>query len=208
MEEENKDTYKIYKYTFPDGKIYIGQTKRSTKIRYYDKYKHNKRISEAIKSNFWKYEDLKVEILADNLSKETANHEEIRFIASFNARDPEIGYNVSLGGNLVFYGLAHTKDSREKMSRSLIGKHSGLRNYNFGRICTQEEREKFRAAKRKYMRPVIQKNTDGKVIAEFESVSAAARSVNTSPKNIRCCIQGLSHHACGFSWEYKQGEIK
>ena len=36
--------YKVYKYTFPNGMIYIGCTKNSIKERWYSGYKHNSRM--------------------------------------------------------------------------------------------------------------------------------------------------------------------
>ena len=92
------------------------------------------------------------------------------------------------------------------MSKSGVGKHSGENNWNYGRTRSKEEREKFKMSSRQSMRSVIQKSISGEKIREFESLSEAARQLNTTRRNIRFCIQGVSHTECGFLWEYKVGD--
>lgn len=53
--------YKIYKYTFPNGKIYIGMTKNSIQYRKDCGYQHNIQLRDAIRNFGWK--NISVEIL-------------------------------------------------------------------------------------------------------------------------------------------------
>jgi group I intron endonuclease len=90
--------YLIYKYTGPSGKSYIGQTKN-----------HIRRISEhtskrnrcrvfhaAIKKYGW--DNFTCEILAENLTLETANKLEESYITEHQTIAPN-GYNLREGGN-------------------------------------------------------------------------------------------------------------
>ena len=64
------DNYKIYKHTFPNGKVYIGLTSQEPKKRWGSDgngYYGQKYIYRAIKKYGWK--NIKHEILFDNLSK-------------------------------------------------------------------------------------------------------------------------------------------
>lgn len=203
MRDNPPSGYRVYKYTFPDGMIYVGQTKRHLKMRYYDGYK-NKRLMDAFQEYGW--ENTKKEILVDGLDKQSADKEEIRYIELLDACNPKVGYNISKGGNLGFLGLTHSQETKEKMSKSGTGKHSGENNWNYGRTRNKEEIEKFRESIRWLMKPVVQKSISGEKIREFESLSEAARQLNTTTRNIRFCIQGVSHTACGFLWEYKAGD--
>ena len=192
--------YRIYRFTFPDGKIYIGQTKRYVYIRFLDGYK-NKRLMNAIEQYGW--DRMTVDILVDGLeTKDQANEEEIKYIALLNACDPNVGYNISMGGDLGFLGLRHTEDARKKMSESGRGKHSGPKNYNYMRKKSDAEIEKARIAKKDKMKPVVQMSMDYEPIMIFESLSAAARAFHTSVRNIRMCVTGKSKTACGYHWRY------
>lgn len=97
----NQNIYKVYKYTnLINGKIYIGQTMESLEMRAgYNGYKYRKcpYFYNAIKKYGW--DNFTVEILQDNLTREQANEFEIKYIKYFNSQDPNIGYNISDGGN-------------------------------------------------------------------------------------------------------------
>ena len=62
-------TYKVYLLTFPDGKIYVGQTELDVTKRWRGGlgYKDNREMFDAILWHGWK--NIKKEILADGLSK-------------------------------------------------------------------------------------------------------------------------------------------
>ncbi len=91
----------IYKYTFADGKVYIGQTRRNPEIR---KREHLDKLVGPVNPAFWaaykkygepEYKEL-LTIEKDNIEALVfeLNRAETFFIMFFNAADPKYGYNV------------------------------------------------------------------------------------------------------------------
>lgn len=77
------------------------------------------------------------------------------------------------------------------------------------KIEGRKQREAEKAAnppKEVSYRPVAQYLDDGTLIAEYPSVSEAARSVGVSPKSIREAANGRQKHASGFCWRYMDKE--
>lgn len=94
--------WKIYKHTFPNGKIYIGQTKQTLEERFCNGkgYRGCPYINHAIEKYGW--ESVTTEIIQSNIpSLEEANKLEIYYIEKYDARNPDIGYNISIGGGIV-----------------------------------------------------------------------------------------------------------
>ena len=110
------NSFKIYKLTFPNEKIYIGQTRRSIKQRLYE-HKTDKRKKTVIKHAIKKYgfDNIEVEVLYDNLTLEQANQKEKELIN--NTKD--FNYNVAEGGGHNRY---KDIDYRLKLSLSQKGK--------------------------------------------------------------------------------------
>lgn len=50
--------------------------------------------------------------------------------------------------------------------------------------------------------PVKQFSLDGKFVATYKSVSAAAEAVNVTASAIVCALKGRSHSSAGFIWRY------
>ena len=97
----------IYKYTFPNGKIYIGQTtdldKRHYQHMYYAKNAKGKRALCDIA--IAKYGEPKLEIIEEIIEdkphkfKQALNEAEVKWINEYNATDRSIGYNIQNGGH-------------------------------------------------------------------------------------------------------------
>lgn len=88
--------YKVYMLTFPNGKSYIGYTgERLIETRIAKGYNHNRRISRALKQYAGQ---LKIYLLADNLTKTEAEAKEIYFISLYQTTTRRKGYNYSKGG--------------------------------------------------------------------------------------------------------------
>lgn len=128
----------IYKTTnLINGKIYIGQHKAT---EFDNKYKGSGVI---LRKTFKKYgkENFKVELIDDSANdKNELNRLEVYYIQKYNARNPEVGYNLHCGGNVQsgknnpMYGkrFKHTPDAIEKIRQS-----------NLGRLRTLEQRQKI-----------------------------------------------------------------
>jgi len=83
----------IYKITYPNGKIYIGQD-RTDSINYF-----GSASSELIAKNFTREQrrdfTIRKEILWESktASPSEVNQKEVEFILKFQSNDPAIGYN-------------------------------------------------------------------------------------------------------------------
>lgn len=97
----------IYKYTFSNGKIYIGQTtdldKRHYQHMYYAKNAKGKRALCDIA--IAKYGEPKLEVIEEIIEdkphkfKQALNEAEVKWINKYNATDRSIGYNIQNGGH-------------------------------------------------------------------------------------------------------------
>ena len=116
-------------------------------------------------------------------------------------------------------GLICTKETRRKISKALKGKilseehRRKVSEGNKGRIVSEETRRKISEAhkglkhseksRRKMSKTVYQydKNT-GAFIAEFNSLTEAAKSINGVSSGISPCACGKRKSAYGFIWKY------
>ena len=183
------DTYKVYRYTFPNGKVYIGVTKHSLEERRDNGYQHNKALQEAMRKFGWR--NIKKDILASGLAEEDAYAEEIKQISAHRSTDPDIGFNISRGGKATFDGLSHTDEHKKYMSDLYKGKSFAPE--------TIERMKQAHSAERK---PII-RILDGSEEL-FESMRAAALAVGGYVSNIkRACESGKKYK--GFYWNYERG---
>ena len=108
----------IYKYTFPDGKVYIGQTRRPIEARHKE---HTNPSTGHVNVGFWeawqRFKEAKLEILDTvededlNILAGKLNHIETQRIADYQATDPQYGYNR------VFYGKVTSAVYRALMKK-------------------------------------------------------------------------------------------
>ena len=104
---QNKKGY-IYKYTFPNGKVYIGQTKRDVSIRHKQhmaasKEKYRCRLCEKAIAEYGEplLEVVETIEVNDNNEEELnvmLNDAERKWIAECNSENPNYGYNARRGG--------------------------------------------------------------------------------------------------------------
>ena len=106
----------IYKITSPSGKVYVGQTIRSLKIRMQH---HKSKYSECtlLKRAIDKYGDeMKCEIIEDNIPQEQLDEREIYWIKELNSLAPN-GYNCDTGGSAYRTASQVTKDKISNTKR-------------------------------------------------------------------------------------------
>ena len=141
-----EENYKVYMHIFPNGKKYIGVTKRELKDRFDNG--NGYRISpmkNAIKKYGW--ENVEHRLLFDNLSKEEAYKKEIELIKLYKTTNILFGYNISKGGAgsngcipSIFtrnkMSMAHSGKKLSYKTRALIGKShtKNLIGQKFGRL--------------------------------------------------------------------------
>lgn len=141
--------YKVYKHTFPNGKIYIGVTIQNPNERWLNGkgYHHNSYMVNAINKYGW--ENIKHEILFDNLTKEQAEQKEIELISLFKSNKRDFGYNIEAGG---YYNGKMSQETKNKISKKMKGRKLSpeaiekIKIKNIGRKLSDETKEKIRKA--------------------------------------------------------------
>lgn len=142
------ENYKVYKHTFPNNKVYIGITKNNVSRRWINGNGYNSQyVYRAIKKYGW--ENIKHEVLFENLTKEEAEQKEINLIAHYKSNQTQHGYNISGGGNHAGIMAETTKEK--------------LRQINKGKILSENTKEKIREAR---SRQIISEETKQKLRAK------------------------------------------
>lgn len=188
------DKYIVYKHTAPNGKVYIGQTKKTTS----DRWKSGKGYTCHHHGYFWKaiekygWDNIKHEILFDGLTKELADYYEQYFIEIYRSTDRLYGYNCQSGGSRNY---EYSEDSRKRISDSL------KKLYAESPPDTSKARE---VLQRKQGRRIVQYDLKGNRIAEYESAYDAYLNTGISNKRINSCLCCPERNlkAGGFRWKY------
>lgn len=110
---------------------------------------------------------------------------------------------AALGENNPFYGKKHSQDSKDKISKSRMGKYGGDKNPFFGKKHS-EETKRILSEKKKARGgiPVNQYSKDGSYIKTWPHAKIAGETLNISPSSIRGCCKGLRKSIGGFLWKY------
>ena len=104
----------IYRYTAPDGRVYIGCTARTLEARAGDngiQYKDATKFWKAIQEFGW--ENFKVDILETTEDAAEATRLEDRYILKYHSLDIRYGFNSSKSGG------AKTLETRRKQSETM-----------------------------------------------------------------------------------------
>ena len=222
--------YIVYKHTSPSGKVYIGITSQEIRKRWKNGkgYEGCKAFFRAISKYGW--ENIKHEILFENLTKEEAIKKEIELIDFYDSTNPQKGYNLTTGGEhydfseekkeeirqrVIEYYKQHP-EAKEKISLNQIGRKAseetkkkqseGIRKFY------QEHPEKrkecgdsFRGKKRNLTNIDKQKRiicNNGQV---FKSVQEASEKLHICRTSISNVLTGRSKKAGGFTFQYYKG---
>ena len=142
------NNYTVYKHIFPNNKVYIGITCRKPKYRWINGKGYSKRTQFKMYNAIQKYgwENVKHEILFENLTKEEAEQKEIELISLYKSNQREYGYNTENGGNSIGKLAEETK---RKISEAKKGKPSwnkGVPSWNKGIPCREETKQKLSKA--------------------------------------------------------------
>lgn len=109
----------VYEILFPNGKRYVGQTTNlDTRLSRYRKYQCKGQPFLYYALLKYKWENVKFSLICECSSQEELNEREIYFIAYHKCQEKDFGYNIQEGGK----NCKHTKESREKMSKSQRGR--------------------------------------------------------------------------------------
>jgi hypothetical protein len=118
---ENKESFGIiYKASFPNGKVYVGQTAFHRAIKKY-----------GVDSIAWK-------IIDTAQSIEELNEREIHWIKALNSFAPnKHGYNMTLGGG-GSTGCVPSEETRAKMSIARLGNTNALGYKHSAETCAKD----------------------------------------------------------------------
>ena len=220
----NKKKSGIYMWTSPSGKKYIGQStqldirKRNflQKSYAYGGVKINNARKSYPNLNDWKYKVIEYcgideldereryyitlyDTINNGYNSESGGNEnktlsdETKLIMSFN----------NSGKNNPMYGKKQTYESRLKNSEWHKNNTLGENNPMYGKKQTKESIHKNKMSQ-PLRKGVIQYDLSMNVIAEYDSLNDASRSIGKTKKCISLCCNGLQSSAYGFIWRYKK----
>ena len=146
----------VYKTTnLVNGKIYVGQHKAQT---FTDSYKGSgKYLWRAIEKYGW--DNFVVEFIESAESKQELNELEVKWIEKFDARNQQIGYNISKGGETWSYnwkGRPFSDSHCRHISEALKGKHPTLEQRI--KMSNSRKGKKFSEEHKRHMSENFKKN--------------------------------------------------
>ena len=231
MNTNTENNYYVYCHYFPNGKVYVGITSKEPEKRWLKDgygYRQQKIMYSAIKKYGW--ENIIHEVIARNVSYESAKNMEIDLIELYNSTDRKCGYNISPGGDLISeesrkkiskscIGRQVSEESRKKMSEQRRGKKKSeehrrkIGESNKGRIMSVETRKKIseKAKGRVYDTehdprniPILQYRIfDGELVARYRSFSEAAKLTGASRPHINECAKEKRRQVLDCIWVYE-----
>ena len=202
-----ENIYKVYCYTFPNGKKYIGQTKRSIKERagangYY--YQDSPLVYNAIQKYGW--DNIQKDILEDNLTLEEANNQEKYYIKLYQTTDENFGYNLTIGGD-GNYKSDYDWLQQLWLQGKTVGEIENITGYS-KRVVDNAlncygingSTRIARSAGRYLAKTIHQYDMAGKYIQTFSSMGEAERVTGTPHENIIKVLKGERKSANKFRW--------
>lgn len=197
--------YIVYKHTAPNNKIYIGITKNKPNRRWCKGlgYVHNQHFYRAINKYGW--DNIKHEILLENLTKAEAEQKEKELIAFYKSNQENYGYNIESGGNAT---KTLSEETKRKISIAMIGKK--------GRYVTEEQKEMYRKnsknnwineeIKNKIMKKIINNHGVKVVCVEtgkiYNTLTDAQKDTGASRQYIEFCCKDKNKTSGGYHWKY------
>lgn len=204
----------IYKLTNKlNGKVYIGQTKRTLNKRLSEHLKKNKTpISKALRSVG--IENFNVSVVDHAHCKSELDEKERFYIKFYNSIVPN-GYNICIGGEGA-RGLKHSKETKLKMHNSHVGKGIGKDNPMFGRCGplnpfyglkhTNETKRKLSDLAKKNFKyagnPRAKKVKCIETNEVFDCITLAAEKYGLNRGHINNCCTGTRKRCGGYHWCY------
>ena len=143
----------IYCLTFPNGKKYIGQSKRRWKFRWRN-HKNKKSGCHALRQAIKKYGvfDLQWQLVCYAQSTKQLTEKQLFYIKTFNTLSPN-GYNIAVPGNA--YANPQIKTDRIKFGLAL----NYLRKKYKDKDITQEDVERYLIQKKEKQKNKVKKGT-------------------------------------------------
>lgn len=211
-------TFVVYRHIFPNGKNYIGITCAEPYTRRWrggSSYQQQPKMWKAICKYGW--ENIKHEILYENLSQDEANQKEQEMIEYYNSVSD--GYNISTGGGGTF-GIPCSEETKRKIGAKNKGKPGRHPEHLAEYIRTHGAWNKGKSLSPSHYEKIAQerKQRCSKKIGAFdpktrelvmiyESATCAAKANGVSKEVISRCANGRRKTSAGFVWGYLHDNI-
>lgn len=192
--------YFIYKYTFPNGKTYIGQTFEGSN-RYGNHKEYHK---QPVYFAMLKYPEFKKEIL-EYCEVDMVDEREQFYIALYHSMERPFGYNLTSGGNKNKQWapevrekiIAKLKNPSEETRKKFSARSKGSNNSMYGTHRTLSSNP--------HSKKVILYDLSGNKLKEFDCIKSAVFELGlpkyaSSQIVANCRKKILSAH--GFIWRY------
>lgn len=216
----------VYMHKSPSGKAYIGLTGRKPQHRWGEDGRNYRTqpFYYAIRKYGW--DNIEHIILSTTESLEEARELEKRYIAEYDATNPDCGYNFCTGGevNDARRGKPPSEEARKKQSEAMKGENNPnygkplseqhrqrLREFHTGRKLSNETKRKISenewGVKNSNAKAVLQFQKNGVFVREWDCMGDAAEALcgrRKSSCNIASCCTGKIPSAYGYIWKYKE----
>ena len=230
----SKRIYFIYKYIFPNGKVYIGQTYKGSG-RYGTTWGYKTQI---VYRAMLKYKDFKKEIL-EYCDEEKVDEREAYYIRMYDSMNQDKGYNRDTGGN---ENKIFSKETRKKLSEAHEGQTilqfdldgNFLAEWDYINVAAEtldldsknisaclhgktgqcggyqwkfknEEKEIGKYVEYDGRRQVNQYDLNGNYIDTWDSILDISLSLGISTTGIIKCCQLKRKKAGNYQWRYYEG---
>lgn len=211
--------YSLYRHTFPNGKMYIGVTKKVPVYRRWQNgygYSQQPKMARAIAKYGW--DNVRHDILLTNLTEREAKFWEQFYIRQFDTVNH--GYNITLGGDGLT-GMKLSEETKRKIGeanrqKKYPGNAAALKKYisqhgawNKGKSLAGEHLRKITEERRQRCnKPIFACNPQThKVVLTFPSCTVAAKSCGVSKNVISRCAHGGRKTSCGYEWRYADASV-
>lgn len=221
----------VYRYTFPDGKVYIGCS-----CMPHNRCRPEKYMTQPVGKAFVEFGDsYKFDVLSEWATMEQGHAAEKAAIAEHDSANPDKGYNVTLGGYGAL-GVKHTDEwkaanaermhnrpikteTREKMRKIFAGRpRPDLAEQNNGfygkkhdaktlaRISEVGRTKKFTDEIRRHMSEGHKGKKNTAVICietgkRYETLRAASQDTGINYSCISAVARGHGYTAGGYHWK-------
>ena len=200
-------TYSVYILKSPNGKVYVGVTKKNPTVRWaYGKgYKQNKELYADIRKYGWNKFDK--EILFTTESREEAAKKEIQMISEYKSTDTIRGYNKLPGGRLM------SDETIERMRNTYEGRYPHWCEKKNQSILARARRSRtlrnlHRSVPKRGESPVARKidcyDKSMNFIERFSSIMDACDKYQIDHASIVNCCKGNRPSAGGFVWSFRR----
>jgi group I intron endonuclease len=216
----------IYKLTFPNNKIYIGQTTREYNVRIAEHKrsgnknslkKHHGYVYKAIRKYGWENIKHNLILICEDFD---ADYYEKELIKLYKSNNKNYGYNLESGGtkNKIHStetklkigkagkGRKITEETKLKISEGNRGKvvseetKQKIREKRKLQVITEETKKKMSITRRRTPVDCFDKN--GKFIRHYDSITEASENTGIHDGGIVHVCAGRKKSIHGFVWKY------